>query len=175
MRELKSKHEKNDVEIGASGAQKLDPHFSQEYYSHWLYAALHLHLLVDPQNTVAAYAKKFRVSEELIERVLQFLLESSLISHKEKQWIVQKRDLNLPRNSFMSFVNHVSWRTKAIDQLNLRDSSNSYHFSSALTLSDNDYEWFKGELKKTLNHLRERVRETKNENLVGICLDFFRI
>ena len=92
---------------------------------------------------------------------------------ERKQLKVGNARLHLAGDSPLIQKHHINWRLKAIQNLE-DDSSKSLHYSSIVSLAASDAEVIHEQLIQTIQKLKSVVRESPEEELRSICLDFFK-
>jgi hypothetical protein len=70
---------------------------------------------------------------------------------------------------------HINWRLQAIRSLERKDMDGVLHYSSVVTISKKDVIEIKSLLVKAIESSKAIVRDSKEEELHSLCLDFFKV
>jgi len=131
-------------------------------------------LLIPELQNVQSLTKHFNLPSSRIISVLKFLEEHLLIEKKGSQFKVKKNMLHLELNSPFLTQHHSHWRLKAIDSIQ-SGSLNNLHYSGAMSLSQEDYDWVREKLSTLLEEVVARVSSSKDEKLASLCFDLFKL
>lgn len=154
--------------------ESLSKEDQQIYYSSWLYASVHMALLIPSLQTVEALQRYFQLSSARIISVLDFLKTHGLIKQEKNYFKVVQPVLHLELDSPLLIQHHTHWRLRAVDSLG-SPSSDNLHYSGVMSLSREDYEWVREKLSHLLQQIVERLRESKDEKLASLCFDWFEV
>ena len=144
------------------------------YYSSWHYPSIHMALLIPELQNIQALTKYFNLPSARIISVLKFLEEHQLIEKKGVHFKVKKNMLHLELNSPFLTQHHSHWRLKAIDSIQSGNLDN-LHYSGAMSLSKEDYDWVREKLSTFLEEVVARISTSKDEKLASLCFDLFQI
>lgn len=83
MSQLRERHltVKEQVQIG----NVLSPESQAKYYSSWIYAAIHIAVMVPNFNTVQKLSQIFQLNEDIVSVAVNFLVENGLLAWKGPQ------------------------------------------------------------------------------------------
>jgi uncharacterized protein (TIGR02147 family) len=154
--------------------EKMNPQDQMIYYSHWYYAAIHMACLIPQLQTIEALGKYFNLTLPQIVGALEFLTEHGLIGKTKDKFRVLKPLLHLERESPLMVQHHTQWRLKALESF-LRKKNSDLFYSGVISLSEEDYEWLRERLTDLLQEAIERIRDSKDEKLACLNLDWFEI
>lgn len=155
--------------------EELSDQAKAKYYSTWIYQAIHVLLSVPGFQTPRAIAERLRLSLSQVEEVLSFLVAAGLAEKSKTHIYRQLRPvLHLDRASVFVNRHHTNWRLRAIHAVD-QNSEDDLHYSAVASLSEEDYLKIKRLLSDALKASVEIVRDSKEEDVVGICMDFFRL
>ena len=146
----------------------------QIYYSNWLYTCIHMMVAIPHFQNPQAIIKHLNLSREKVMEVLDFLEDTGLIQKKAGQYEIGVTRIHLTKDSPLIQRHHTNWRIEAIGAINLNLSEN-LHYSSIVSMSEKDVPVIKEILIKAIEECRKIVRESKEEKVQGICIDFFGI
>jgi uncharacterized protein (TIGR02147 family) len=155
--------------------EELSDHAKAKYYSTWIYQAIHVLLSVPGFQTPRTIAERLGLSSVQVEDVLSFLVAAGLAEKSKIQTYRQLRPvLHLDRASVFVNRHHTNWRLKAIHAID-QNSEDDLHYSGVASLSEDDYLKIKRILIDALKSAVDVVRDSKEEDVVGICIDFFKL
>jgi uncharacterized protein (TIGR02147 family) len=154
---------------------ELSDHDKARYYSSWRYQAIHLLLSVPGFQTTRFIAERLGLSSAQVEDVLSFLVAAGLAEKSRTNVYKQLRPvLHLDRASVFVSRHHTNWRLKSIQSLD-GNSGDDLHYSGVASLSEDDYLTIKRILSDALKLAVDVVRDSKEETIASICIDFFKL
>jgi len=161
---------KHNIEAGT--------HISEEamaiYYSHWMYAAVHMLITIPKFQQMSAVAKALGLREHDARVAIEFLVGVGLASLKKDQLVPGQKQLHLSRESALISSHHTQWRLKAMDRLHLRREED-LHYSTVSSLSHKDFLALKTKMVEWVRTYTETIRESPEEELCSFTLDFYRL
>ncbi len=144
------------------------------YYSSWLWAALHFLVTIPKYQTAKAMAERLHLPLSMINEHLTKLKELGIIHEENGQWKTSHLEIHLPKNSYMTSMNHSHWRQRAI--LDSQDYlSDGLHYSALYTLSKRDYEVLRQQFLKQIDDFAKVVRKSAEEEIVVFATDLFKL
>lgn len=144
------------------------------YYSNWYYSAIHMACLIPALQTMEALEKHFGLPLNQIVGALEFLSEHGLIEETRGRFRVLKPVLHLEKESPLMSQHHTQWRLKAMETF-LRRKNTDLHYSGVISLSKDDYEWLREQLSQLLQEAVSRIKDSKDETLACLNMDWFEI
>ncbi len=144
------------------------------YYSSWHYAAIHILATVPGYQSAQAIAKHLGMSPSRVSDALQFLIRVGLLVETDVGLRVGTARLHLGSDSPLVSKNHINWRLQAIRSLE-SGNSEDLHYSSVVSFSEKDRELIRETLVKTLESIKKQVRESPEECVHCISVDYFRV
>lgn len=155
-------------------SEKMSAIDQMTYYSNWHFAAIHMACLIPQLQTIEALQRYFNLSLPQIVSTLEFLTEHGLIEEHRSRFRVLKPVLHLERESPLMAQHHTQWRLKAVDAFQRRRSGDLF-YSGVISLSKDDYEWVRERLSALLEEVIDRVKDSKDESLACLNLDWFEV
>ena len=144
------------------------------YYSSWIWAALHFIVTIPQYQTPKAIALRLHLPIEVVMDHLQQLKTMGLLAEEKGIWKTRQIEIHLPKDSFMTSMNHSHWRQRAV-QDSQNKTSDSVHYSAVYTLSQVDYERLKELAVKFIEDNANIVRKSSEEEISVFTLDLFRM
>lgn len=144
------------------------------YYSSWLYSAVHMSLTIPGLRTVAALSEKFQASSSHILEILEFLCKYGLAYKENNLYKTKTTLLHLEKDSPLVARHHSNWRLRALTALD-EVKENNFHYSSVVSVSKKDAVRVQEHLMKAFLEIAEIIKPSKEEELVGLCLDMFHV
>jgi uncharacterized protein (TIGR02147 family) len=172
MKEILDKRSdlKNRLDIKNS-LKKVD---QQVYYSSWHYACIHMMVAISEFQTPLAISKHLNLSREKTMEVLTFLEETGLAQKVGTRYEIGLTRIHLTKDSPQIQRHHSNWRMKAIGAIDENISAN-LHYSSIVSMSKADVPQVKEILIKSIEECRKVIRDSKEEKVQSICIDFFGV
>jgi uncharacterized protein (TIGR02147 family) len=144
------------------------------YYSSWEWIAVHMLTSARDFQTPSSIGLRLGLPLERVEEVLGVLVELDLVSFSGGRYEYKKGTFHLPDDSPMIQTHHLQWRHKAMGDL-LRRSSDSLHYSSAFTMSAEDYKRLKSSVLSMIEKGREIIGPSDAEELYSFSCDLFKV
>ena len=172
IKEIREKRQKfkNRVDI----RETLPPDLQIKYYKSWAIAATHILLTIPEYQTRSAIEKRLGLSSGQAQEILEFLLGAGLAKKEGDRYLPGLARIFLERESEMYTRHHINWRLKAIDAIDRDDQKNNLHFASVVSLAKSDIHHLQEVLIQGIENARKLIKESKEEELFVLTLDFFR-
>lgn len=172
MKEIVDKRSdlKNRIEIKNS-LKKVD---QQVYYSSWLYACIHIMTSIPAYQTPQAMAKHLNLPREKVMEVLTFLEETGLAQKNGVRYEIGVTKIHLSKDSPQIQRHHTNWRMQAINAVDM-NLPQDLHYSTVVSMAESDVAQVKEILIKSIEECRKVIRESKEERVQTICIDFFGV
>ena len=108
-------------------------------------------------------------------QAVEFLLQCGLLEPVKGGFKIGKSRLHLGSESPLLYKHHINWRLQAMQRLSARKADENLHYSSVVTLSEEDVVRIKEKLVASIKEIKEMIRASKEETLQCFSLDFFRV
>jgi uncharacterized protein (TIGR02147 family) len=142
------------------------------YYSSWQYSAIHVALTVPGLNRAQVLSEFFRIPLKRVSELLTFLCESGLAVRRGEQFDPGTVQMRIGNSSHNIVKHHTNWRNQAVDSLE-RETISDLHYSGVVSLSQADVFLIKDRLLDFIRDSLKTVRDSKEEELYVLCLDWF--
>lgn len=144
------------------------------YYSSWHYGAARVALTIPSLRTKEVLAKKLQLTIPQLQPILDFLLLTGLIEQKGNEFHPTTRHMHLGNDSALVSKHHTNWRIRSIQSFDT-EGAKDLHYSSTVSLSQEDALKIKAILVNNVEEVQKRIRDSKEETLFSFCLDFYEI
>lgn len=144
------------------------------YYSCWQMGATHMLLSLPSFQTRDAIAKRLGLSQNRADEILATLVELGICQKTGQRYSLLEGSLHLDRNSPFIIQHHTNWRMCALRSFDSM-ANEDLHYSGSLAISKLDFLKIREILTKALSEGIEVAKESKEEDLAAICIDFFMI
>jgi uncharacterized protein (TIGR02147 family) len=144
------------------------------YYSAWYFAAVHILLTIPKFHSRDAISEALDLSQERVSEVLEFLVSTGLAVNDSGRYKVGVARIFLGNDSPFLVRHHSNWRIKAIQQIDHKEKKN-LHFSTVVSLSKADFLQLREQLWDAIEGARRVIKESKEEELCCLNLDFFSV
>ncbi len=116
-----------------------------------------------------------RMSETKLNQELDKLHALGMIELKNTKVIKVRDSIHLDENSKLSFKNHINWRLKCIQNLEMHEAQkDDYHLSVVFTADANTKHALKQILRKTVMEIKETVDQCKEPtDVYQIAMDLY--
>jgi uncharacterized protein (TIGR02147 family) len=153
---------------------QLSEEHKTTFYSSWHYLAIHLALSIPELRTKQALARHFHLPLKKVVTTLEFLMLAGLARQVGEHFEADSTLLRIGSDSPHIQRHHGNWRVQALEALD-REELNDLHYSAVVSVSRSDIRALKSRM---LDHIKEYVatiRESKEEEVCVLCLDFFNL
>jgi len=129
--------------------QSLTLEAQAEYYSHWLYGAIHIAATIPSLQSIGKLAKYFNISEVELRHILNFLSKNNLTVLENGKIKIGKAHLFVGKDSPLSNQHHSIWRIKALNDLK-QNKPEDFHYSLCFSVSEKDWPVLREKLLETI-------------------------
>lgn len=151
-----------------------DDSHHQNYYSNYLYAALHIAVSIPSLQDTKSLSKFLALPENILQNYLHELEKMALVEKKGSKWLWKSGDLHLAKDSPWIHSHHCNWRLQSIADLSLHRPE-SLHFSGVQSLSRKDLEHIRFQMTRWIQYFRDTSNPSEPEELVCFNLDLFNL
>jgi uncharacterized protein (TIGR02147 family) len=144
------------------------------YYSNWLYSAVHILVTIKEFQTLNAISKKLNINKENILTIIDFLIKTGLVVKTGSLYTSGNARIHLSKDSPQIQRHHTNWRLKAIQSLDINNPKN-LHFSNVVSMSEKDVVRVREIFIKAIDEARKIIKESPEEKLQSIGIDFFEL
>jgi uncharacterized protein (TIGR02147 family) len=152
--------------------QSLSPASQIQYYSSWEYSAVHVALTVPELSSVESISKELGIPRQRVAEVLEFLDQVGLAKRKNGKFNVGEGRIFLKSDSPMVWKHHTNWRLRAIHSYQ-EARADRLHLSTVFSASHADIERMKKALLDCIEDVRGRIKDSKEETVHCLNVDFF--
>lgn len=144
------------------------------YYSTWIYAVIHILTSIPKFQKVEDICEKLKLEKKHVLEVLQNLIKLELVEKRNELFIIKNTSVHLGRDSDLNRTNHLNFRALGMEQL-LRKDEAIINYTAVHSLAKSDIEKIHRSFLEAIDESREIVKDSKEEELVSISLDFFQL
>lgn len=147
-----------------------------EFYSSWIFGAIHILLTLPEYQTKEAISQYFGLSIKKTSQVLEFLVSIGLAEQIDThRFKVGSERIHLGNESPLISKFHTNWRIKAIHALDQDSFATNLHYSSVISFSAADFDKIKSALVDMIENSKKVIRESPPEQIGVFNIDFFKI
>ena len=144
------------------------------YYSAWYYSAIHIATTIPEFRTKEALSKRLGLALPLVSQALEFLLTVGLVVLEGDRFKIGTAQIHLGQDAVMANRSHLNWRLQAMRSLENSGRQNLF-YTDVVSLSKEDVSKIKETLMKTIQELRAVIKDSPEETLQCLSLDFFEV
>ncbi|MFN8792431.1 MAG: DUF4423 domain-containing protein [Bdellovibrionales bacterium] len=144
------------------------------YYSSWIPAALHMAITIPRLNQPKNLARALHLPLNQVIADLERLEQMGLIRKTGLHYQPSVGQIHLGRSSTHLLKHHTNWRLQALQNLPFEDNT-ELHYSAVVTLSEDDILRVKDRLLDAIKSCVDIIKDSKEEKLYGLSLDFFNV
>jgi uncharacterized protein (TIGR02147 family) len=152
--------------------QSLSPAHQIRYYSSWEYGAVHVSLAVPGLDEPEAIARELGIPRRRVSEILEFLAQVGLASPKNGRYVLGQARIFLKSDSPMVWKHHTNWRLRAIQSFQ-EARSDRLHLSTVFSASGEDLKRMKALLLNCIEEVRGKIKDSKDEAVHCLNVDFF--
>lgn len=142
-------------------------------YSSWEPLAVLISLTIPTTRAPVAIADRLGLRREHVEKILADLERINLVENHGAEWRARQNNIHLPKSSRFNGPNHSHWRQRAVQNAML--DNEDVHYTSVCTLSRKDAQKLKQMLLEFIDHGRELIAPSAEEELYCLTCDWFRV
>lgn len=172
MNQIREK--RSQVEERIEVKSKVSFEDQAHYYSAWYYSTVHVALSLLPIQTPAMLATRLGVPLPRVQEILEFLVKAGMAKRTSKGFTIGHRRIHLGNYSPFIRKHHINWRMKAVNSLDF-PSKSDLHYSGVFTLTAEDFSRIREMLLDVIQKSEPIIRESREETLGALCLDWFGI
>jgi uncharacterized protein (TIGR02147 family) len=140
------------------------------YYSAWYVAAIHVLVSIPGFDSAERIARHLSLPEPVVQDTMERLKAALLLENKKGRWYVGPSQIHMGRESPYAGWHHANWRFRALID---RDKDSAIHYTGLHSLSRKDAALIRNRLLSMLEENSQRVRDSKEEALFCLNLDYF--
>lgn len=144
------------------------------YYSSWYYSAVHILVTIKEFQTLQSISRRLHLSKDKTLEVLNFLSEKGLIVKNGNHYEIGVTRIHLAKDSAHIQKHHTNWRLRALASIDLNEPA-SLHFSNVVSIAEKDIIRIRELLIQSIAEARSIVKDSPEEKLCSICVDFFEV
>ncbi len=154
------------------GAREISDSDKGIYYSNWYYSAARIALFLPKYRNIDALADFLKLSREKTAKIVDFFIKTQIVKYEDG--VLTPQTIGTSINDTSEFLNNHrrNWRDKAREHFPAPRPAD-YFLSVPMSMSKEDAEWFRGELRKLMDTLVERLQTSPNEVIRCLNLDWF--
>jgi uncharacterized protein (TIGR02147 family) len=172
IEEIQKRNSVLENRLTATVVDPTEAHY--KYYASWIWAAVHIGVSVPELRTVERLSKHLSIPESFVESTLQGLSEMGLVHKAGHEWKYVEGERHLSHRSALSALHHANWRSRAALAAQLKDER-SYFYTGVSSASREDCKWIRETLLETTEKILKVIGRSKEEELICLNLDLFRV
>ncbi|MBL7542637.1 MAG: TIGR02147 family protein [Bdellovibrionaceae bacterium] len=166
----KLRNQNNRIKERIGETDELTEEAKYQYYSSWLYGAIHILCAFSWIRTIDDIVAALDVDLSTVSECVQFLNENQLITVKNGQLSIGKRQIHLSDDSKHIFSHHTSWRIRTIEKLSMQKKQ-KLNYSSLIGISKKDVDTIKEILLKSISDINQVMLTSGEEHAYIINID----
>lgn len=181
--ELKSyyQEEMNEIVLKNSNLKKrtnikksLREKDQEVYYSNWIYSAVHILVTIKEYQSIPEISKRLKLSKDKVIEIVNFLTDKGLLERTGNNYTTGVGRIHLSKDSPHIQRHHTNWRIRAINSIDLNEAFD-LHFSNVVSMGKSDIAKVREIFIKAITEARLIIKDSPEEKLQSICVDFFEV
>lgn len=144
------------------------------YYSSWLYSAVHILVTIADFRTPQSIAKKLNLTKNKTLEICNFLSATGLLVKEGNNYTTGLARIHLSKDSLHIQKHHTNWRIRAINSIE-QSLEGDLHFSNVVSMGEKDVVKVRELFIKAIAEARLIIKDSPEEKLQSICVDFFEV
>lgn len=164
--------EAQNIKNHVPGKSELSEPDKGIFYSNWYYSGIRLLSSIPGFQTVDAIADYFGLSRPMVGEIAAFLVNTGLCAEEGGKVRMATKSTHVDDKS--KFVNNHrrNWRVKALEKFT-EPGPDDLFWSSPVSLSKTDAAQFRKELLNLINSFSMRVKDSPEQKLMCVNIDWF--
>lgn len=172
IEQLRAKH--RDLQSRLKVAPKIKPEEESLFYSSWHYLAIMALITIPGFQTKERIAERLGLGAKRTSEALEHLLSAQLVKLKSGKYSPGTARTHLSKDSPLASKHHQNWRLQAMQSIE-RGDSEDFHYSSVITISEEDRNVLKTMLVAMVEDAAKVIAPSKEEKLCSFSIDFFEV
>lgn len=164
---------KAEIQSRVYSDQQIDFTKQMRFFSEWLYIAIFTVVQIPDFRNYKKIAEKLHLSEDIILKSINWMTEQGFLKQEKGQLMPTSQRIHLSNESLFIDQHHRNWRNEAIRSLN-RKAESDLHYSGSISISQDDYFKVRELLLQSISNVEKILKPSKDEDLIGICIDLFK-
>lgn len=144
------------------------------YYSSWLYSAVHILVTIKEFQTIHSTSKRLNIPKDKCIEIFNFLTDKGLLVKNGVTYTGGNTRVHLTKDSSHIQRHHTNWRMRAVNSIDL-NMPDDLHFSNVVSMGKKDIIKVREIFIKAIAEARLIIKDSPEENLQSICVDFFEV
>lgn len=152
---------------------KLPLEIQAQYYSSWIYAAIHILTMNPKRRTIPTIASTLGISERQAESAVQFLVQWQMLKKTSHGFEPGTHRVHLESASPFIVQHHRNWMLEAARRTGERRAED-FNYSGAMSLSKTDVAHVREMLLKTVGEIEREITPSPDEEMIGLVMSCFK-
>lgn len=157
-----------------SSTEDIPEKFKHEYYSTWIYGAVHVALSIPHFQNPKTIAERFHLPIQKVKDVIEFLETAGLVEIKKDTYVLTKNRIHLDGQSIFIQRHHINWRSQSLQSVE-KAFEDDLHYSNVIAISKNDFPKIKEIFVTAIEEARKIIKPSAEEEIYAMTLDFFKL
>lgn len=144
------------------------------YFSKWYIAAIHASLGIENLRTSQALVKHLHLDLQTVNETLNYLESIGLVSKVGNSFHPTTKSIHLDKNSPLVGRHHLNWKLRSMDAIN-QPLESDLQYTSIISISKNDMDEIRNILMKSIETVRNTVKQSKEEQIACYSISLFQI
>jgi uncharacterized protein (TIGR02147 family) len=153
-------------------AQELSGEVKTRYYSSWIYSGVRNLAVCEGVETLEELAQRLGLSRTRVSEIIEFLLQSSLLTANKKGWASGISSTYLPSDSPLIAKHHQNWRLKAMQKMEIARTEDLF-YTSPMSLSESVARELRKDLVEMIQTLQAKAGPSSSETIRCLSVDWF--
>ncbi len=144
------------------------------FYSSWIYSAIRLFCSMGSGKTLHQIAEHFEISKEACAGIVNFLLQSGLLIHKNDKYLLGAQKTHLEKSSPYVKRHWLNWHLQTLKRFDDLDDDEIV-YSAPFSISKKDFEQLNEEIIIFVKSFLEKVQTTDPQEVAFLNIDLLRL
>ena len=166
--------EENEISSKIASHETVTLENQLQFYNSWMYVAIHILCAVPEYQSRKALRDYFHLNSKAIDPLVDFMVRSGIIKETRGKLEQGSTRVHLPKGSPFLIKHHANWRMKAIQSLD-NEHEQDLHYTLVMSLSKKDIERMKKIIFDSITKTDQLLKETGDEVVYALNVDWFKI
>ena len=171
----RDQREQLNISQNIESGDAMKPGFISSYTSDALVSLIHIMSFSENFRTLPQICARLDISESRALKVLKILESLDVIKIHDGVLTPQLQSTHVPTDSEFNRHFQIQRRLLAINSIQKCDLNQNIHYSSAFTVSEEDFQFLKSQIVSLISVLHKRIEASPSDDVYSICMDAFLV